>query len=94
MLQKLKPENVLKKLQIIPGIGPKLSKEFFDIGVKSVSDLKGKDPEKLYLKICAKRGRKIDPCVLYVCRSSVYFAETKNPNPEKLKWWKWKDNQK
>jgi len=27
----------------------------------------------------------------YVCRSSVYFAETKNPDPEKLKWWNWKD---
>jgi hypothetical protein len=22
--------------------------------------------------------------------SSVYFAETENPDPEKLKWWYWK----
>ncbi|MCK5461220.1 Pathogenicity locus [Candidatus Gracilibacteria bacterium] len=83
-------DNFLKKLQVIPGIGPKLSKEFADIGIKDVSDLKDKDPEKLYLQICAKQGTQVDRCVLYVCRSSVYFAENKKHNPEKLKWWNWK----
>jgi hypothetical protein len=83
--------NTFKKLQIIPGVGPKLSKEFSNIGIKDVSDLKDKDPEKLYLQICAKQGHPVDRCVLYVCRSSVYFAEHKNPDPEKLKWWNWKD---
>ena len=84
-------DNTLKKLQKIPGIGPKLSKEFFDIGINDTSDLKGKDPEELYLKICAKQGRAVDRCVLYTCRSAVYFAENKNPDPEKIKWWNWKD---
>lgn len=83
--------DTLKKLQVIPGVGPKLSKEFLNIGIEDVSDLKGKDPKELYLKICAKQGHQVDRCVLYVCRSSVYFAENKNPDPEKLKWWNWKD---
>ena len=85
-------DNTLKKLQTIPGVGSKLSKELFDIGIKNVSDLKGKDPEELYFKICDKQGYQVDSCVLYVCRSSVYFAEHKKHNPEKLKWWNWKDN--
>ena len=68
-------DNTLKKLQTIPGVGQKLSKEFSNIGIKNVSDLKDKDPEKLYLQICAKQGCQVDPCVRYVCRSSVYFAE-------------------
>ena len=84
-------EGVLKKLQRIPGIGPKLSLELAAIGVKDVPDLIGKDPEELYLDICAKNGRKVDRCVLYVCRSVVYFAENKVHDPEKLKWWNWKD---
>ncbi len=84
-------DNTLKKLQTIPGVGQKLSKEFSNIGIKNVSDLKDKDPEKLYLQICAKQGCQVDPCVRYVCRSSVYFAENKNRDPEKLKWWNWKD---
>lgn len=84
-------DNSSKKLQTIPGVGPKISKEFANIGIRNVSDLKSKDPEKLYLKICAKQGVQVDPCVRYVCRSSVYFAEHKKHNSEKLKWWNWKD---
>lgn len=84
-------DNTLKKLQTIPGVGPRLSKEFSDIGIKDVSDLKGKNPEELYFKICAKQKIQVDRCVLYICRSSIYFAENKNPNSEKLKWWNWKD---
>ena len=80
-----------KKLQKIPGIGPKLSKEFFDIGIKDVPNFKNRNPKELYLKICAKQGYMVDRCVLYVCYSSVYFAENKNPDPEKLNWWYWKD---
>ena len=83
--------NVSKKLQAVPGIGPKLSKEFVDIGIRNIEDFKGKDPEKLYFQICAKQGMQIDRCVLYACRSSVYFAEHKKHDPEKLKWWNWKD---
>ena len=30
-------------------------------------------------------------CLLYVFREAVYFAENPNPDPEKLKWWYWKD---
>lgn len=91
ILQKPKMDKNLKELQIIPGVEKSIAQDFFDIGVKSVSDLKGKNPEELYLKICAKQGSHIDRCVLYVCRSSVYFAEHKKHDPEKLKWWNWKD---
>lgn len=30
-------------------------------------------------------------CVLYVYRCAVYFAQTPDPDPEKCKWWNWKD---
>jgi len=78
-------------LQKIPGVGKSISWDLQNIGIRSVSDLKGKNPEKLYRQICAKQGCQVDRCVLYVCRCAVYFAEHKNPNPKKLKWWNWKD---
>ncbi len=84
-------DNTMQSLQIIPGVGPKLAKLFSNIGIKGVADLKEKNPEELYSQICAKQEVQIDRCVLYICRSSVYFAETENPDPEKLKWWYWKD---
>jgi hypothetical protein len=31
--------------------------------------------------------------VLYVFRCAVYFAETPQPDAERLKWWHWKDAQ-
>jgi hypothetical protein len=79
-------------LKTIPGVGAVMAGDFFSIGIRNVSDLKGKDPEKLYSKICAKKGIQVDRCVLYVCRSSVYFAEHKKRDPELLKWWNWKDS--
>ncbi len=90
-LKKLELENIIKNLRMIPGIGPKLAKEFAGIGIERVSDLKAREPDELYSDICAKKGSHVDRCVLYVCRLSVYFAENENPDPEKLKWWYWKD---
>jgi len=84
-------EEQLKKLQIIPGVGKSIAQDFWNIGIKSVLDLKNKTPEELYSKICVHQGCQVDRCVLYVCRSSVYFAQHKKHNPEKLKWWNWKD---
>ena len=84
--------NPLKDLQIIPGIGKSLAKDLLDIGVIKVTDLKNRDPEKLYEKLNTKRGRRIDRCVLYAFRCAVYFASQKHPDPELLKWWNWKDN--
>ncbi|MFC1984025.1 helix-hairpin-helix domain-containing protein [Chloroflexota bacterium] len=84
-------DNTVESLQVIPGVGSKLAKRFSDIGIKDVADLKGKNPELLYSQIFAKHGYQVDRCVLYVCRLSIYFADTENPDPEKLKWWYWKD---
>ncbi len=89
--QKPKTNRNLKELQTIPGVGKIIAQDFWNIGIKNISDLKGKDPEELYFRLCATQGCQVDRCVLYVCRSSVYFAENKNHDPEKLKWWNWKD---
>jgi len=83
--------NSIKELEEIPGVGPKLSKEFLDIGIKKIKDFSKQNPEKLYLQICAKQGMQVDRCVLYVCRLCVYFAENKIHDSEKLKWWNWKN---
>ncbi len=78
-------------LQTIPGIGPKIAKILWEIGVRSTTDLKGQDPEKLYRRLCEQAGGHVDRCVLYVMRSTVYYASSTDHDPEKLKWWNWKD---
>ena len=80
-------------LESIPGIGKKLSKTLNLIGIRTVSDLKNRDPERLYKKLEKTIGAHVDPCVLYTFRCAVYYASHKQHDPELLKWWNWKDRQ-
>jgi hypothetical protein len=82
---------MVKGLQAIPGVGPSIEKDLNRLGIKKVSCLKGKDPEKLYARFCAMAGHPVDRCLLYVFRCAVYFATHKKRDPEKLKWWNWSD---
>jgi hypothetical protein len=76
-------------LQTIPGIGVSLADRLHSIGIRSVKDLKNKNPENLYRKLCEKHG-KVDRCVLYTFRCAVYYASG-GKGKERLKWWNWKD---
>ena len=80
-----------EELKVIPGIGKKISAKLNAIGVFEVSDLKGKDPEKLYAKLQIVKGSHVDRCVLYLFRCAVYYAENEENDKELLKWWNWKD---
>ena len=81
----------LLELQTIPGVGKSISRDLFDIGIRHVSDLKGRDPERLYHKLNVVRHAHIDRCVLYAFRCAVYFASEKKHDPVLLKWWNWSD---
>lgn len=75
----------------IPGIGKKMAEDLQLLGISKPEDLRGKDPELLYERLCAVKGYTVDRCVLYVFRCAVYYASEKVLDPEKLKWWNWKD---
>jgi hypothetical protein len=78
-------------LESIPSIGQALARKLRTIGVQSVHDLRDADPEKLYRKLERRVGAHVDRCVLYIFRTAVYYASHTRHDPEKLKWWKWKD---
>jgi hypothetical protein len=84
-------KSSLRELQTIPGVGRKTAEDFWQMGIHSVRDLSGKNPERLYKNLCAKKKTSIDRCMLYVFRYAVYYASTKRHNAELLKWWNWKD---
>ena len=81
----------LKDLRRIPGVGPSLAQDLHDQGFRRVDELKGCDPQAMYDRQEEIQGCHVDRCWLYVARCAVYFAETPNPEPDKLKWWNWKD---
>jgi hypothetical protein len=87
-------ELVLKEFQQIPGVGKATAQDLWDLGFRSIKELKNKDPEELYIKLCAHKGIHVDRCMLYVFRCAVYYASNKTHDPELLKWWNWKDEKK
>ena len=81
----------LKDLQLIPGVGPSIAQDLYEQGWRRVDELKTADPQALYERQCELEGGHVDRCWLYVARCAVYFAQSPRPEPEKLKWWNWKD---
>ena len=63
-------------LRRIPGVGKNIEQDL---------------PEELYRLDCLYKGFQEDRCQLYVFRLAVYYAEQTVHEPEKLKWWYWKD---
>ncbi len=78
-------------LRQIPWVGKKTEQDLIRLGYPTIASLKGANPEEIYQKDCLMRGVQIDRCQLYVYRCAVYFASAEKPEPEKLKWWNWKD---
>ncbi|MGN1031578.1 MAG: helix-hairpin-helix domain-containing protein [Butyricicoccaceae bacterium] len=81
----------MSDLRTIPGIGKQGEQDLIALGYPNVASLRGADPQEMYDRECAMRGVKVDRCVLYVYRCAVYYASTEHPEPEKCKWWYWKD---
>ena len=84
----------IKQLMTIPSIGKSIANDLWNIGLSSVTDLKAKDPEVLYDLSNRFAGEVQDRCLLYSFRCAIYYAQTEplNHDPEKLKWWNWKDS--
>lgn len=87
--------DVIKELVTIPGVGKSIANDLYNIGIRAVADLKTCDPETLYDQSNRFAGCTQDRCLLYTFRCAVYYAKTpvSKRDPEKLKWWNWKDHQ-
>jgi nucleotidyltransferase/DNA polymerase involved in DNA repair len=81
------------ELQQIPGVGKSIAQDLNNIGIHSIQDLQGGDPEALYQQLCVYQEQKVDRCMLYVFRCAVYYASTQDHEPELLKWWNWKNKE-
>jgi hypothetical protein len=79
------------ELRRIPGVGPTIAQDLRNLGIERIGDLRGRDPQALYDRLCELQGMHVDRCMLYVLRCAVYYASEFPHDPELLKWWSWKD---
>jgi hypothetical protein len=84
-------DHSLQKLEDLPGIGRKIAQDLRAIGVKSPCDLKDRNPQQLYEKLCISKASPMDRCVLYALRCATYYLSRHKHNLCLLKWWSWKD---
>jgi len=75
----------------IPGIGENMAQHLINAGYPNIASLKGQDPEEIYQRDCLFQCAHVDRCALYCYRLAVAYANGTITDPEKLKWWNWKD---
>ena len=90
-LRKMNKEKRLKQFHKIPSIGKAYSLDLWNIGIKSIEQLSGQNPNFLYEKLNTLTGVRHDICMLYTFRCSNYHATEQNHDELKLNWWYWKN---
>ena len=83
-----------RRLQDLVSVGPAISRDLMLMGIRSVSELRRRNPEKLYEKLCRVTGKSQDICCLDVFRAAV--AQARNPRlpSEQCQWWYWSRQRK
>lgn len=79
------------ELETLPGVGRAIAEDLESLGIHTLDQLADSDPEILFRNLERIRNTQIDRCVLYVFRCAVYCACEDYPDPNKMKWWNWKD---
>lgn len=90
-MSELTKQATLKEFQHVPGVGKSIAVDLWNLGLRSIQDLKDQDAQYLYDRLCILQGGHVDRCMLYVLRCAVYYASNENHDAELLKWWNWKD---
>lgn len=62
-------------------IGVVTAEKLYSIGIKTPTQMKNSNPERLYEELEKKHGGKLDKCVLYQFRGAILD----------IPWWKCKD---
>jgi hypothetical protein len=71
------------ELEDLPNIGSKTAADFRMMGITKPMQLAGKDPYKLYERLCQVTGVRQDPCVLDVFIAATRFVGGDPARP----WW-------
>lgn len=83
-----------RRLQDLVSVGPAMVRDFELMGIRSVAELRRRNPEKLYERLCRVTGKAHDICCLDVFRAAV--AQARNPRlpAERCQWWYWSRQRK
>ncbi|WP_211252469.1 helix-hairpin-helix domain-containing protein [Maridesulfovibrio frigidus] len=90
-MQNAAKASILKSFRTLPGVGKVIAEDLWNMGYRALEDLKGEDPEEMYIQLEELAGQHVDRCMLYVFRCVNYCVNNKERDPHLEKWWSWKD---
>jgi Pathogenicity locus len=70
-------------LTAIPNVGPAVARKLLRLDIRGVEDLRGRDADELFERLCAMEGRRLDPCLLDTFTAAVAYADGGPARP----WW-------
>lgn len=70
-------------LEQLPNVGPAMAADLRALGIAHPRELASRDPFVLYQALCARTGRRQDPCVLDTFMAITDFMRGAAPAP----WW-------
>jgi hypothetical protein len=74
----------------IPNVGPAIARKLLALDIRGVEDLRGQDAEELFERLCARDGRRHDPCLLDTFVAAVDYADGGPARP----WWEFSRERK
>ena len=83
-------DKAVARLQRIPNVGPKMASALIRLGVSSLEDAAGKDPDEMHHELCALDAKRHDPCVRDIFAAVVSYAEGGPARP----WWEFTPERK
>ena len=78
------------QLTAIPNVGPAVARKLQRLDVTGVEDLRGRDGEELFERLCVLEGRRLDPCLLDTFVAAVDYAGGAPARP----WWEYSRERK
>ena len=81
--RKARRADECEQLEQLPNIGPSIAADLRLIGVLHPRELADKDALALYHQLCAKTGKRRDPCVLHTFIAATDFMRGADARP----WW-------
>jgi hypothetical protein len=80
----------MSALTSMPNVGPAIARKLERLGVREPDDLRGRDADELFERLCALDGRRHDPCLLDTFHAAVDVADGKPARP----WWEYSRERK
>jgi len=75
--------NRVTQLTDLPNVGKSIADDLRLLGIDEPGTLAGQCPFEMYERLCRKRGKRLDPCVIDVFMSVTCFMNGEPPRP----WW-------